>query len=95
MSDIRIERAHNFDLETARQKAKQWLLEANQKFGLDIDYQEGASEDVATIKKAGVNAKATLNADKIAFSADLAFLAKPLKGPIQAQIQEGLDRFFA
>ncbi len=30
MSDIRIEKTHNFDFATARAKAKQWLDEAEQ-----------------------------------------------------------------
>lgn len=82
MSDIRIERNHSFDFETARTKAKEWLNHANQEFGLSVDYQEGNEQDIATIKKSGVEAKATLTADKLVFEATLGFLAKPLKGAI-------------
>lgn len=95
MSDIHIEHKHSFDFATARSQAKKWLEEANQAFALDINYQEGDNQDVATIKKAGVDAKAVLTQDKVVFDADLAFLAKPLKGNITAGIQEGLNKFFA
>lgn len=95
MSDIRLEKAHSFDFETARTKAKEWLAEANERLGLDVQYQEGETQDTATISKAGVNAKATLDASKIVFEAELAFLAKALKAPIANGIQEGLDKYFA
>ncbi len=94
MADIHLERAHNFEFATARAQAKKWLEEANQELGLDISYQEGGVEDTATIKKAGVDAKATLTADKVVFEADLAFLAKPLKGVITQGIDEGLQKYF-
>lgn len=95
MSDIRIEKAHSFDFTTARTKAKEWLGEANQKFGLDVQYHEGETQDTATVSKAGVNAKAVLDAEKLVFEAELAFLAKPLKEPIANGIQQGLDKYFA
>lgn len=47
MSDIRIEKAHSFDFITARTQAKKWLAEANERFGLDVAYQEGDSVDTA------------------------------------------------
>lgn len=94
MSDIHIERNHSFDFETARSKAKEWLNHANQEFGLSVDYQEGNGQDVATIKKSGVEAKATLTADKVVFEATLGFLAKPLKGAITSGIEDGLGKYF-
>lgn len=95
MADIHLERHHNFDFETARARAKKWLDEANRHFGLDVKYTEGGEKDTATIKKAGVDAKATLDKDKIVFEADLAFLAKPMKGAITSGIQQGLAKYFA
>lgn len=95
MSDIHIERNHSFDFATARTKAKEWLNHANQEFGLNVDYQEGDNQDVATIKKSGVEARATLTADKIVFEATLGFLAKPLKGAIASGIESGLGKYFA
>ena len=35
MSDLRIEKRHNFDLATARTKAKAWLEEAKQEFDFE------------------------------------------------------------
>lgn len=95
MADISIKKAHHFDLETARTQAQKWLTEAKSELGLDITYIQGDSQDTAHIKKAGVDGRATLTAQEIAFEADLAFLAKPLKGVISAGIQEGLDKYFA
>ena len=95
MADIHIEKAHSFDFETARSKAKSWLQAAEAKLGVTADYQEGENQDTVSIKKSGVDARAVLSADKIVFEADLAFLAKPLKGMIQDGIQQGLDTYFS
>lgn len=95
MPDIHLEKAHNFDFATARSQAKKWLAEANEHLGLDVQYQEGETCDTASISKMGVNAKAVLDASKITFEAELAFLAKPLKAPITDGIQQGLDKFFS
>lgn len=95
MADIHLERHHNFDFDTARTQAKKWLDEANKHFGLDVNYIEGLEQDTATIKKAGVDATATLDKDKIVFEANLAFLAKPMKGAITSGIEQGLAKYFA
>ncbi|UXZ05199.1 polyhydroxyalkanoic acid system family protein [Moraxella nasicaprae] len=95
MSDILIEKQHQFDFLTARQYAKQWLAEAESQFGLTANYVEGVEQDTASISKAGVDAKATLTADKIVFEANLGFFAKPLKGAISAGINEGLQKYFS
>lgn len=95
MSDIRIEKTHNFDFATARDRAKQWLAEAEQEFGLKATYTEGDTVDTASISKAGVDAKAVLDAQKIAFEASLGFFAKPLKGLISDGINDGLQKYFA
>ena len=94
MADIHIEKNHNFDFQTARNKAKAWLQAAQAQFGLTAEYQEGEEQDTASIKKAGVDGRAVLTADKIVFEADLAFLAKPLKGMIKEGIEQGLDTYF-
>ncbi|STZ63884.1 putative polyhydroxyalkanoic acid system protein [Moraxella lacunata] len=95
MSDLRIEKRHNFDLVTARTKAKAWLEEAKQEFDFEATYQEGADSDTVSITKSGVDGRAFLDSDKVIFEADLNFLAKPFKGVISSGIQEGLDKFFA
>ncbi|OPH39715.1 polyhydroxyalkanoic acid system family protein [Moraxella equi] len=95
MSDLRIEKRHNFDLATARTKAKAWLEEAKQEFDFEATYQEGADSDTVNITKAGVDGRAFLDSDKVIFEADLNFLAKPFKGMISSGIQEGLDKYFA
>lgn len=95
MSDIYIEKNHPFDFHTARAQAKKWLAQAEQQFGLTAQYHEGEDIDTASISKAGVDAKATLTADKIVFEAKLGLFAKPLKGMIDAGIKEGLAGFFS
>lgn len=95
MSDIHIEHKHNFDLATARSQAKKWLNEAQQQLGLDIDYQEGDSQDTATLNKSGVSATAVLTEQSIVFDASLGFLAKPFKSQIINSIQADLHKYFA
>ena len=50
--------------------------------------------DTASISKAGVDAKAVLDAQKITFEASLGFFAKPLKGMIHDGINQGLQKYF-
>lgn len=94
MADIYIEKTHGLDFEIARSQAKKWLEEAKTQLGLDIEYVQGETQDTATIKKSGVDAQAVLTGSQIAFEANLAFLAKPLKSVISSGIQEGLDKYF-
>ncbi len=91
MADIELEKEHNFDFETARAKAKKLLASIEEK-GINVDYVEGENEDVANIKQSGVTARATLDENKLRFEADLAFLAKPLKGKIIEMVQRGMDK---
>lgn len=95
MADIQIEKAHQFDLATAREYAKKWLAEAESQFDLEANYEESEHQDIATIKKSGVDGKAILTADKIVFEANLGFLAKPFKSVIASGIQSGLDKYFS
>ena len=94
MSDIYFERTHSLDFESARVKAQAWLQEAENEFSLNINYIKGDDKDSASINKAGVDAQATLDADKITFQAKLGLFAKPLKGVISSGIEEGLDKYF-
>lgn len=94
MSDIYIERSHNFDMETARQKAKAFLQEIQMQFGLDIEYNQGEEQDSVAINKMGVDAKAFMTKEKVVFEANLSFLAKPFKNNIEDGIRQGLAKFF-
>lgn len=93
MADIELEKEHNFDFDTAREKAKSWLDTLNSKYGLNVEYIEGEGQDVAKIKKSGVDAKAYLDKNKVRFEADLSFLAKPMKSKITEMVQGGLDKY--
>lgn len=94
MSDIHIEKKHNLDLPSARQKAKEWLNAVKNEFNVDAEYEEGTNQDVVHIEKMGVKGKATLDAEKVVFDAKLSFLASAMKGSIQSGIQSGLDKYF-
>lgn len=95
MADIHIEKQHGYDLPVAREKAKAWLDEAKREFGLDVNYNEGSNQDTASIKRSGIDGRASLDADKLTFEAKLAFIAKPLKGMIQQELKKGLDKYFS
>lgn len=94
MSDIHIEKNHNFDFITARTKAKAWLEKAQNELGVQVNYQEGDERDTATVKRSGVEAVAVLTSDTITFDAKLGFLAKAFKGQIEDGIKTGLAKYF-
>lgn len=95
MADIEIEKEHSLEFSTAREQAKKWLESAKEKFGLEANYVEGDNADTATIRRKGIDGKATLTADKIQFEATLGFLAKPLKGKIKEALESGLSKYFS
>lgn len=61
---------------------------------MSANYVEGETQDSVSIQKAGVDAKATLTADKVIFEAKLGFFAKPLKAVIESGIGDGLQKHF-
>ena len=94
MADIEIERQHNMDLATARHQAKQWLKQACDEYGLDVDYVAGDSHDTASISRSGIAGHAVLDVQKIRFKAELGFDAQFLKGKIKQQLENGSDELF-
>lgn len=94
MADIEIERQHNMDFTTARNKAKQWLEHACDQYGLNVQYVEADSQDTVSISRSGVDGKAILNEHKIRFEAELGFAARLLKNSIKKELENGLDEYF-
>lgn len=95
MADIRIEKKHNLDFETARARATEWLNEAQAEHGLTVNVDQGAERDIASIKRKGIDGTATLDADRLLFEANLSWFAKPLKGQIEQILKSGIETYFS
>ncbi|PIE47008.1 MAG: polyhydroxyalkanoic acid system protein [Gammaproteobacteria bacterium] len=95
MADIEVERNHGLSFDEARVKAKQLLAKVQQKYGVVVDYVEGASQDVATAKHMGANIKGILDEQTIRFEIKLGMFAKPMKSKIKEGLEKNMDKYFA
>lgn len=95
MADIEVERNHGLNFDEARVKAKKLLAKAQEKYGVAVDYAEGANQDIATAKHMGANIKGVLDEQKIRFEIKLGMFAKPMKGKIKEGLEKNMDKYFA
>ncbi|MCX7659870.1 MAG: polyhydroxyalkanoic acid system family protein [Caldimonas manganoxidans] len=95
MSDIVIHREHRLGLARAREIARQWAAQAEEKFGLDCRVEEGQDGDIMRLCRAGVDATLTVAADHFALQAKLGFLLGAFAKTIEAEIQKNLDQLLA
>lgn len=92
MPDIRIHRAHQLGLTTARSVAHTWARKAEAKFGLACTYEEGAEHDVLHFSRAGVQGTLQVQADRFDLVAQLGFLWGAFQGRIEEEIGAQLDK---
>ncbi|HET7837989.1 MAG TPA: polyhydroxyalkanoic acid system family protein, partial [Variovorax sp.] len=65
MADIVIERAHQLGLAGAREVARRWMRKAEEAYGLECRYVEGADGDQAAFTGDGVDGRVVVGADRL------------------------------
>jgi putative polyhydroxyalkanoate system protein len=95
MADIRIERDHGLGLARARQVARQWAEEAEQRLQLRCETEEGRSEDVVHFSRPGVTGRLRVTAERFDLEASLGFLLSAFRGTITREIESHLDGVLA
>jgi putative polyhydroxyalkanoate system protein len=95
MAQILIEREHQLGLEQARLTAAQWVQDAEQKFDLHCDYQQGEEADEVSFSRSGLSGTLAVSASTFRMQAQLGFLLSAFKDRIEAQIQKNLDELIA
>ena len=91
MSHIHIERQHQLGLSAARQHAQAWAAKASAKFGVQCRYEAGETQDVLHFSGNGMDGQLLVQAQHLALSAELGFLAAMFKDSIEAKLHAQFD----
>ena len=95
MADIHIERAHSMDLAQARQTARHWATQAEEKYQLQGSYDEGADADTFSFQRAGVSGAMQVTGQAFTLDAKLGFLLSAFKPQIEAEMVKKIDALIA
>lgn len=91
MAQLAVHRAHTLGLDQARERAKEWVAQAERDYGLQCAYQPGEAEDRVLFRRSGVSGELRLSADRFDLQAQLGFLLSAYQGRIESQINANLD----
>ena len=91
MPDIHIERSHALGLARAREVARQWVVQAEQDYGLACQYDAGDTCDSVQFTGAGVGGTVEVTADSFALHAQLGFLFDSFSEAIEQKMARNLD----
>jgi putative polyhydroxyalkanoate system protein len=95
VADIVIERAHQLGLAGAREVAHRWMRKAEEAYGLECRYVEGADGDQAAFTREGVDGRVEVGADRLRLEATLGFLFAAFSGQIEQRLASSLDELLA
>lgn len=92
MAQLEVHRAHTLGLAQARERARDWVAQAERDYGLRCDWQAGEAEDRVLFRRSGVSGELRVSGDRFDLQAQLGFLLSAYKGRIESQIAANLDR---
>ena len=95
MADIHIERAHGMDLTQARQTARHWATQAEEKYQLQGSYDEGPEGDTFSFQRTGVSGTLQVTGQAFTLDAKLGFLLSAFKPQIEAEMTKKIDTLIA
>lgn len=88
MSTINIQREHGTTKEKAKDAVQKIAEELQQSMGATYQWQQ----DILSFKQAGAKGDITVDDHKVDIKIELSLLMKPLKGTIEQQIGQRLDK---
>ena len=91
MADIHIERVHGMDAAQARQTARHWVTQAEEKYQLRCRHEEGADRDTFSFQRAGVTGTLLVTDQAFTLDAKLGFLLGAFKPQIEAEMVKKID----
>ncbi|MCX4027011.1 polyhydroxyalkanoic acid system family protein [Endozoicomonas sp. SM1973] len=88
MSKINIQRDHGTSKDKAKDAVQKIAEELQQSMGATYEWQQ----DTLLFKQTGAKGKIVVDDQKVDISIELGLLMKPLKGTIEQQISQRLDK---
>ena len=95
MADIVIERAHQLGLAGAREVAHRWMRKAEEAYGLECRYVEGADGDQAAFTREGVDGRVEVGAHCLRLEATLGLLFAGFSEQAEPRVARSLDELLA
>ena len=95
MADIHIQRDHGMGLTQARQTARHWATQAEEKYQLQGRYDEGTDADTFSFERAGVSGTLQVTGQTFKLDAKLGFLLGAFKPQIEAEMVKKIDALIA
>ncbi len=95
MPDISLQRKHRLGLERAREVARQWAEQAEQKFGMQCSMEEGEGQDTVYFTRSGVAGTLQVSADSFDIDAKLGLLLGAFQQKMESEIEKNLDTLLA
>lgn len=95
MADIHIHRDHTLGLKKAREIARAWAEQLEQKFDMACTVHEGDTSDTVTFTRSGVKGELTVAADHFDVQAKLGMLLGAFKATIESEVEKKLDALLA
>ena len=95
MADIHIQRDHGMGLTQARQTARHWATQAEEKYQLRCSYNEGTDADTFSFERAGVSGTLQVTGQTFKLDAKLGFLLGAFSKTIESEIEKNLDDLLA
>ncbi len=91
MPDLRIHRDHALGLDRAREIARDWMADAQDRLGLACQWEPGEQADCIRFERPGVSGELRVSAGRFELEAKLGFLLGAFQGRIEQEIGRNLD----
>jgi putative polyhydroxyalkanoate system protein len=95
VADIKVRRDHALGMAKARKLAFTWAEQAEEKFEMTCNYEEGDARDVVTFTRTGVRGTLVVTASRFVIEAHLGLLFGAFKDRIEGEVVKYLDTLLA
>jgi putative polyhydroxyalkanoate system protein len=93
MADIEFQFEHDLGLEAARHAAAQWVMDAQNQWGMKCQTHMTEESDTIVFTRSGVNGQLLVNARRFHLEIRLGFLLKGFRQRIEADLRKNLEQW--
>lgn len=91
MAQLEIQRRHELGLEGARRLAREWLVQAQEEFGLRCTLEPGDGHECIHFERPGIRGTLVLSAEAFELQAKLGFLLSAYRQRIESELHQRLE----